>query len=394
MTESPALPPPETPVETAPEPPSSPAAKRDWLAWLSAAGFLILAASLVWVWRHPDIQFPAVAQNDAQQIAALDARMVRLEQQPTPAATDLAPLTGRVTALEQHPVATPAQPVKQPDLAPLEARIAALEQRPTATPTQPAKQPDLAPLDARIAALEQRPIATPTQPVKPPDLAPLEARIAALEAKQAADSQALARIDALSARADALENAQHAVQSDLAHRMDADETRLSTIEHNASQGQAVANRANRTARILAAQLALDTGQKLGDLPGAPPALARFASTAPPTDAGLRQAFPAAARNALAAARPPTDGKPLLDRIWAEAQDLVTIRQGDRVLVGDPTAGVLARARTALDAGDLAGAVAAIGSLNGAPAQAMAGWLADARALLDARNALAEWAAHA
>ena len=64
-----------------------------------------------------------------------------------------------------------------------------------------------------------------------------------------------------------------------------------------------------------------------------------------------------------------------------------------MLVGDPAAGVLERARTALDAGDLAGAVAAVDSLNGAAAQAMAGWLAQARALLDARAALAEWAAH-
>ncbi len=367
MTEPPALPPPEPPVETAPEPPSSQSARHNWLAWLCAAGFLILAVSVVWVWRHPDIQLPVVAQNDTLQIAALDARVSRLEQQPAPAATDLAPLTKRVTALEQHPIAAPGQP---------------------------AKPPDLAPLEARIAALEQRPIATPMQAAKPPDLAPIEARIAALEARQSADNQAMGRIDALSARADALENAQHALQSDLTRRMDADETRLSTIEHNVSQEQAVGDRASRTARILAAQLALDAGQKLGDLPGAPQALARFATTPPPTDAGLRQAFPAAARNALAAARPPSDGKPLLDRVWAEAQDLVTIRQGDRVLVGDPTAGVLARARTALDAGDLAGAVAAVGSLNGAPAQAMAGWLADARALLDARSALAEWAAHA
>jgi hypothetical protein len=109
---------------------------------------------------------------------------------------------------------------------------------------------------------------------------------------------------------------------------------------------------------------------------------------------LRLAFPEAARNALAAAHPSTDGKPLLARVWAEAQDLVTIRQGDHVLVGDATAGVLEHARAALAAGDLATAVSAVGSLQGAAAQAMAAWLADARALLDARGALADWAAHA
>ena len=85
---------------------------------------------------------------------------------------------------------------------------------------------------------------------------------------------------------------------------------------------------------------------------------------------------------------------MLARLWAQAQNLVTIREGDNVLVGDPAAGVLDRARTALDAGDLVGAVATVGSLTGPAADAMAGWMMQARALLDARAALADWAAHA
>jgi hypothetical protein len=360
MTEPPALPPPETPDEPAPQPPPHQAARHDLLPWLSGAGFLVLAAALVWVWLHPVSQPPATAQSDAQaqQLAALETRMSRLEQRPVP---------------------------QMPDLGPLTARVGALEQRPAATPAPSGQAPDLAPLTARVAALEQR---------QGPNLAPLEARIAALDAKQPTDSQLAGRIDALSARAESLETAQRAVQSDLARRLDADEARLATIEHSASQISALADRAGRVARVQAAQLALDAGQKLGDIPGAPPALARFGNTAPPTEAGLRLAFPQAARDALAAARPTTDGRPLLGRLWAEAQDLVTVRQGDRVLVGDPAAGVLDRARAALDAGDLAGAVAAVAALTGAPAQAMASWLAEARALLEARAALAEWAAHA
>lgn len=347
MTEPPAPPPPELPVEPPsetlagpPPPPPPPRPHGALLPWLCSAGFLVLALALVWVWRHPATLPPATAEADTQQVTALEARVARLEQRPAPAAADLGPLT------------------------------------------------------ARVAALEQRPTASPGQPAKPPDLAPLEARIAALEAKPSGNSQAMGRVDALSTRVDALDAAQRKTQSDLAQRLDADETRLAAIERNTSQTQGLADRANRTARIQAAQMALDAGQKLGDLPGAPPALTRFAAAAPPTEAALRQAFPAAARNALAAARPATDGKPLLDRVWAEAQDLVTIREGDRVLLGDPTAGVLARARTALDAGDLSGAVADVASLTGPAAQAMAGWLADARALLDARAALAQWAAHA
>jgi hypothetical protein len=215
----------------------------------------------------------------------------------------------------------------------LEASIAALEQR------QPA---NLAPLEARIAALEQR---------HPPSVAPLEARIGALE------------------------GAESTAQADLSRRV------------------AASDKVSRhTALVQAAALALAAGRKLGDLPSAPPALTRFANAAPPTEAALRLAFPAAARAALAAAHPAAEGKPLLARLWAEAQDLVTVRQGDRVLVGDPAAGMLEGARVALDAGDLAVAVNDVATLQGAAARAMATWLDEAHALLEARAALATWAA--
>ena len=253
--------------------------------------------------------------------------------EPTEAlAHQLGALEARVARLEQRP-----QP-QSPDLGPLSARVAALEQRPVPQGATSAPAPDLAPLELRLAALEQR---------QPPNLAPLEARIA-----------------------------------ELSRRQEADELRLAANEKSA----------RRIPLVQAAGLALAAGQKLGDLPGAPPALARFADANPPTEAALRLTFPPAAREALAAAHPDTEGKPLLTRLWAEAQDLVTIRQGDRVLVGDPAAGVLERARAALDAGDLAAATAAVATLQGAAAQAMAAWLAEARSLLEARAALTAWAA--
>jgi len=151
-------------------------------------------------------------------------------------------------------------------------------------------------------------------------------------------------------------------------------------------------RAAHSAQMQGAEIALAAGRPLGEVTGAPPALARFAAEPPPTEAELRQSFAPAARQALAVAHPSDDGAPLLARLWAQAQDLVTIRQGDHVLVGDPAAGVLARARSALESGDLATAVAAVDTLQGAPAQAMAPWLTRARTLLDARAALAAWAA--
>ena len=292
MSEPIALPPPEPPSEQ-PAPPMPPAPSHHLLAWLTGAGFLLLAAAIAWVWLHPVVAPP---QSDAleRQVAALEARVARLEQRPQ---------------------------VQPPDLAPLAARVAALEQRP---PAASAPATDLGPLTARVDALERR---------QASDSAALQARVAALD-----------------------------------------------------------NTIGRTVRVLAAKQALDAGHKLGSLPGAPPALARFADTDPPTEASLRLAFPAAARTALAASRPATNDQPFLSRIWARAQDLITIRQGDRVLVGDPAAGLLDRARKALDDGDLAGSVEAVAALKGPAAQAMAAWLAEARALLDARAALATWAA--
>jgi hypothetical protein len=317
MSEPTTEPPPPADEPTA-APPTQAPPRRALLPWLTGAGFLILAAGLILVWRYPRMPPPSAAPTEAltQQLSGLEARVARLEQRPPPSAPDLGPLTARVTALEQRPAPSGS---------------------------------DRTSLEPRVAALEQRPA---------PNLAPLETRVAALEA------------------------AERAMQADLSRRLDAAESRLAASE----------KAARRIPLVQAAALALAAGRKLGDLPGAPAALARFADENPPTEASLRLAFPPAAREALAVAHPDTEGKPLLTRLWAEAQDLVTIRQGDRVLVGDPAAGVLEHARIALEAGDVAAAVAEEGTLQGAAAQAMAGWLAQARALLDARAALAGWAA--
>jgi hypothetical protein len=263
------------------------------------------------------------------------------------------------------PPAPQSQALEQ-EVAELKAQVARLEQRP------PTAAPDQTALEARVAALEQRqpPAATP------PNLGPVTTRLDALEHRQTVD------LGPLTARIARLEDAGAKAVTDLTQRVAAEDARFATLEK--SSGQA--------ARISAARQALDAGHKLGDVPGAPSALARFATVDPPTEASLRLAFPAASQAALAASRPSVDGQPLLSRIWARAQDLVTIRRGEHVLVGDPAAGLLATAQTELDAGDLAGAVRSVGALTGPAAQAMAGWLAQAKSLLEARAALATWAA--
>jgi hypothetical protein len=234
-----------------------------------------------------------------------------------------------------------------------------------APPPPPAEAADLTPLLARLDTLENRvarletasrgaPSGTTSGGTAPADLAPLDARIAALENRPAATAQPDPAL--------------------------------------AGQIAALAAREERSIRIQAAWTALEAGHRLGKLPGAPAALERFADTDPPTEAALRLAFPSAARAAMVASRPVDTDQPVLSRLWARAQELITIRQGERVIVGDPAAGVIAVARQALEAGDLAGAVNALGRLQGPAATAMAGWLGDARALLEARAALAALAA--
>jgi hypothetical protein len=319
-------------------------AKRDWVPVLYFVGFIVLAGATVWLWQNP------------------------------PASPAPPPSPGIATLRQQ--------------LQALQDRVATLEKRP-APVTAPAAAPtDLAPLTARVAALEAR---------KPVDLGPLEATIATLEQKPAGDPALPGRMDALSGRVDGLTSRVDAAANaaaSLAQRQTATDARLAPLEKDSGQITALADRSARIARLQAAQAALDSGVKLGDLPGAPAALAKYATAAPPTEAGLRLAFPAAADAAMAAAKPAVDDKPFLDRAWARAQDLVTLRQGDHVIVGDPAAGVLARARAALDAGDLAGCVAALNALSGPAAAAMASWKAQAQGLLDARGALADMAAHA
>ena len=147
------------------------------------------------------------------------------------------------------------------------------------------------------------------------------------------------------------------------------------------------------AKAQAARAALDAGQPLGDIPAAPPALSRFAHDTPPTEAGLRLSFDAAAAAARRAADPAFTGdQQLLGRAWARAQQSATAQQGDQAAAGNPVAGVLAAAREKLDASDLPGALKALDSLPDPAKAAMADWIARAQSLVDARRAIAAMAA--
>jgi len=361
--------------------PDLPPRKLDPMMLTYGAALIVLAGGLGWLLLNP------AAPPPTGRIDTIEQRLARVELRPAAApakAPDLGPLEGRLAALERRPLPVPAPVVPPVNLGPLENRLAALENR---------AGPDLRPLDSRLMALEQRPA---------PDTGPLTTRVDALAGRQdALSARAQAIETALTARTEAVEAKLAAAEQTairlaaMAARIEALEKRLATAETVTGQVPALAARSARLARLQAAQTALEDGKPLGEIPDAPPALARFATAAPPTEAALRLSFPAAARAAMEASAPaPSSDAPLADRLWSRAQSLVTVRQGDKVLVGDPAAGSIGKARRALEAGDLAGTVAALGELQGPAAQAVAAWRAQASALLEARAALSALAGKA
>jgi hypothetical protein len=377
MNETPALPPPDEAEPAAVPPPPSAPRHRNLVPWVYALGFVVLGLALLWIWQNPNPAPQRAVQPRldtlAQQLQTLNEQVTQLAKRPAPQPVNLAPLEQRLAALEQR--SAPA-----PDLAPIEQQLAALRSQIEAKATS-VPAPDLGPLQGRVDALDRQVQAV--QPLKSQldQLASQQAELGPRLAQLAADQQVLA------ARVQDLDAAMKAQQANVG-------TQLQSAQQQANAAVTAAGKAARLARLQAARAALQAGTPLGVIEGAPPALARFAEANPPTEAALRLAFPAAAKAALDAAEPDTAGKPFGERLWERAQQLVTVREGDRVIVGDPAAGVLAHVRQELDAGDLSGAVASVSTLTGPAGRAMASWLDQARALLAARAALDTMAAHA
>ncbi len=287
-------------------------------------------------------------------------------------------------------------------------------------------------LGQRTAALEARPLPQPPPPPPPPtDLRPLDQRLTALETKPApvaqldqAGRQQIAslagRIDSIDARQTLLgtleqtdigkvnqqlkdgigkvTDQQSADTAKLAGQESADigkvntqlaamTTRLDTAATAANQITALDARQTKLAQLQEAAGALAAGRPLGTIAHASPALAQFATKAPPTEADLRLSFDQAAAGARKAGQPYADTQPFLSRLWDRAQSGLVVREGDRVIVGDAVSGVLDQSKQLLDAGNLPGAVTVLNGLAGPAAAAMAPWRAQAQSLLDARSAL-------
>lgn len=317
---------------------------------------LLVAGYLFWEGRTVNGQTAQRLDAIEQQLGALDPRLKALEARPLPSPTDLRPLQQRLAELGQT-------------LTALDQRVGGADQK-------------LAALDQREAAFEQKlPPAVPLDPPGRAEIAGLAGRIDQLVARQNQIGEA-AQADA--AKVQAQIGSSVSGLRDLVAKQD---QRIDVATRTSVQLDTLTSSAARLTAVQGASAALAAGRPLGALPGAPPALERFATQAPPTEAGLRLSFTQAADAARAAGLPPKTEGSLLNRMWARAQSTITVRQGDRVLVGDAISGVLAHAQDQVDAGDLAGTLHTLDQLAGPAAAAMQPWRQQAQSLLDAQSAL-------
>jgi hypothetical protein len=217
-------------------------------------------------------------------------------------------------------------------------------------------------------------------------IAALQSQITAL---QASETRAAPAPDSMTVQADLAEkfaalNAQvGAMQTQVA----ADHGTLTQLSANTTDMTKLTAKISLLSTLEDARMALDAGQPLGDIPDAPPALAKFAETAPPTQAALLLAYPDAARAADNASVARVQKGKFWLGVVSRLENLITISDGAHVLVGAPAAAITSQAGALLDAGDLNGAVDTLNGLSPETQSAMGTWLQQARDLLAARAAI-------
>jgi hypothetical protein len=359
------------------------------LPLLGLLGFVILAGAIAYLYVRPVPMpsAPAMPPDESGAVATLQKDVATLKTQL--AALD-ARETSDVAALHKAIAALPAPaPASSPTPSPAPAAVTA-SPPPTApspaaaAPAVASAAPDNA-LQQQLSALSDR-----------------LSQVQAAEAAQAQQTQALpsaADVANLAKRLDTVAQREtkdgDAVRQDLSlvqQQLASVTSQTQSVAKTASALPQLTAKADRLSQLVRAEEALNAGMPLGNITDAPPALARFAATAPPTEAQLRLSYVQAAQAADKAGQPQPDQGRFWHRVLVHVEDLVTLRQGDHVILGDETSGVLAHAQRLLDAGDLSGALSVLDTLTGPAAAAMAPWEAQAKAVVAARQALAQMAA--
>lgn len=223
----------------------------------------------------------------------------------------------------------------------------------------------LSDLDGRLAALEARVSGPP--PVSAEDLAALTDRIDGLQqTSDGGDADLVARIDALAA-----------TQKDLADKLAQGRNRqeqagaflLATNLLAAASSDSDTYSAELDAVETAALDQPDVAAAIGTL--------RSHAGGVPSEADLRSRFPAVAASVIDASIVGA-GDDVVGTALTRIASLVTLRRTETE-DGDAIDAIVNRAEAAADAGDLPGAVQALGALDGDPAKVAAPWIAEAEA---------------
>ena len=378
-------------AEAGPPPRTSLPELRGFMTHLAAGllGGLIGVIGLAIAWGALDF---GKESRPSPEVANLEQRIAKLEAAPAPAgdAEALASFESRVAALEQNATETP------PELSDLSSRVAQLEsslKSMAETADEGGSIASAAAIAQQVSEAEQRLNEKIT-----------EARSAGESAKQALVGMQN-EVAALKAKVGALAEAQlGGGGEDVGPELNALSERIAKLETMLPElagaiGKETAGAKSAAAAIAFANLRaaisegrpyaaeLDTigalAPALGDL-GVLPA---YAEKGIPTVPELARSFAAARDAALAAnTRPPGDS--FLDSLWASAQSLVTIKRIDEAPAGEGAEPALARAKTSLDKGDLAGAVKEVETLQGPAREGFSAWLGAAHARLGADQILA------
>lgn len=372
-------------------PPASPAELKTFLTHMAAGllGGLVGIVALAFAWGG--LPGGGSEKAAAPDLSGIEQRLAKLEATPpTGDGQSLSALGERLAALEARAPRTP------PDLTALTGRVEALEQSLKGLAETAAKGgsvPDAAALGTAVGEAEQR----------------LQARIdAALGDAATVDKTAIDDLEqevaALKKRVGALAEGGASpgtvpADSDLAalnERIGKLEAALPGLTAAIDTGVSQAKDAALALAFANLRDAVAAGRpyatELAALKALAPEDGRLAALAPQADSGiptlpeLARSFTAASETALASAATPAEAT-YLDSLLKSAQSLVKIRRIDANATGDAPGAVLARARAHLDQGDLGLAVKEVEGLSGAPREALAGWLDQARGRLAADDTM-------
>ena len=371
----------------------------------AVAGVIVLLAAPAW---QPLLGFSSstpVVGGASPDLSALQSRLASLEAQSAKAITpdavmatvndatgkvekEIGPLSARLDKIEHTLAALPqlgspqagtapngAPPVSTLDVQQLQFRIAKLETDLTQVSQQVSSQaanaaPASPDLSANVADLKAANDALTRQlSVAKDEIAKLDTALAALQAQQSDLSGKVGQIAAAPAPVTAAEQRRTALVVALGGLRGA----LPLDKPYAANLKSVDDLAGADA-TLKAQLA----------PALDP-LRSIAASGAPTLAQLQASFPtqeiAKSANAEEASSAVGADQSWSERLINRLSEAVTIRPVGADAEGDGPLARLARGEAKLKAGDLSGAVAEIGALDGRPAAAAGSWLGQAKARL-------------